>query len=115
MAVRSVDNGVVTKRLTISFPANGTGLCLCTSGFHPFVAGGIACCFATHGTGFGRGTGGVYPLMAERVPFGISAYTTGFGRGAGGLLPFVIVERYCTARTEKDAEQNEIENVTKEF
>ena len=71
--------------------------------------------FPAHTTGFRRYAGGLRPPVAERVPFGISAYTTGFGRGAGGLLPFVIVERYCTARTEKDAEQNEIENVTEEF
>lgn len=105
----------MAERFPVLRTTNGAGFRHFTGGLYPIMFTGDAHRFPTYATGFRRYAGGLRPMVAERVPFGISAYTTGFGRGAGGLLPFVIVERYCTARTEKDAEQNEIENVTKEF
>lgn len=106
---------VMAERFPILRTTDGAGFRRFTGGIYPIMPARDARRFPTHTTGFRRYAGGLRPLVAERATFGISTYTTGFGSSAGGILPFVIVERYCTAGTEKDAEQNEKENVTKEF
>ena len=103
------------ERFTISFSTNGTGFCFRASGLHPLMVTGVAICLAAHNTSFRCRASGLHPLVAERFTIGFSAYTTSPGCSAGSLLPFVIVERYYAAGTEKNAEQDEIENVPKEL
>lgn len=106
---------MVAERITVSFSANGAGLRRFTGGLYPVMTAEPTLRLAANGAGLRRYTSGVGPLVAERAPAGITAYTTGFRGGAGGILPFVVMKCYHPARAKKNTQQNEIENVPKEF